>query len=437
MTYALYEKEKGTPRYVGETTSNLRKKLGVLKYSAKQENNWNSPLVRWINANEIEILLLEDDGQKEWWVEYLKYLGCNLLNNTTGCEDGNGDKKCEICGAGFTKNQVQGGVFTSHIKTKHGMSKQEYVIETKYDGEPPKCECGLCDETPRFHRGEFKTWASRKHMSHEWRKQKYIEKFGYPKCGYEECENKVEFRRGEPHKYCSNTCSGKDNGGFAQPEIQEKIKRVCKEKYGVKNPSELEEVKKKTGAKNLGNNPWAAMSESTRKETKQKISEWSKKMWEENKDEMKKKISKAHSDISEKKSRIAKKLRQNEEYVKNLTSSIAETLGSKEKSKPHKKFCDKLNLKEKGYKSEQQVGSYIVDELNEENNKIIEVFGDYVHANPEKFDPEDVIKLPGNTYKAKEKWEHDRKKIDWLEKQGYEVVILWSSDEISEAREKL
>ena len=79
----------------------------------------------------------------------------------------------------------------------------------------------------------------------------------------------------------------------------------------------------------------------------------------------------------------------------------------------------------------------IVDELNEENNKIIEVFGDYVHANPEKYDPDDIIKLPGNSYKAKEKWEHDGKKIDWLEEQGYEVIILWSSDEISEAREKI
>lgn len=59
-----------------------------------------------------------------------------------------------------------------------------------------------------------------------------------------------------------------------------------------------------------------------------------------------------------------------------------------------------------------------------------------VHANPEKYEAEDVIKLPGSSYKAKEKWEHDEKKINWLEEQGYDVIVLWSSDTVEEARVK-
>lgn len=408
MIYALYEEEKGIPRYVGESTSNLRKKLGVLKYGAKQENNWNSPLVRWINANEIEILLLEDDGQKEWWVEYLKYLGCNLLNNTTGCEEGKEDKTCEICGTGFTKNQVQGGVFTSHIKTKHGMSKRDYVIETKYDGEPPECECGYCGEIPDFYRGDLRKYAAKEHMTHEWQKKKYIEENGVPVCAKPGCQNETLWRRGDPTKFCSHECAGKHNGGFTQTETQEKIKHACKEKYGTENPSELEKVKKKISDAKKGINPWENVSDEKEKEWKQNIGDSVSKRWKD------------------------------KDYKHSVLNSISESVcDSSAKSKPHKEFCEKLNLKDKGYKSEQQLGGYIVDELNEEKGKVIEVFGDYVHANPEKYDADDIIKLPGSSYKAKEKWEHDRKKIDWLEKQGYEVVILWSSDQISEAREKL
>lgn len=58
-------------------------------------------------------------------------------------------------------------------------------------------------------------------------------------------------------------------------------------------------------------------------------------------------------------------------------------------------------------------------------------------TNPEKFHAEDEIRLPGNSYKAKEKWEHDEKKIDWLEEQGYKVVIFWASENIEQAKQKL
>jgi very-short-patch-repair endonuclease len=296
-------------------------------------------------------------------------------------------------------------MLTRHIRSEHDLTKKEYVIETEYDGEPPKCACGLCDKEPNFARGSFSEYAVG-HDSHEWQEEKYVEKYGQPTCEY--CGEEVGFRRGEPNKYCSQKCCGKDVGGFTQNETQEKIKRVCKEKYGVENPSELDEVKQKIGKQNKGNNPFADKTEEEMAAIKQKMSEASKEKWK------------------------------NPDFYEKTVAGIAESLNDpSEMSKPHKKFRKQLNLDHRGYDSEQQVGRYIVDELNEEEMKVIEVFGDYVHANPKQFNAEDEITLTGSCYTAKEKWKHDRKKIEWLEEQGYEVTVLWASDTEEQAKEKV
>lgn len=309
--------------------------------------------------------------------------------------------ECQICGESFTEAQYKGGVLTRHIKSEHGLTKKEYVVETEYGGTPPTCACALCDEEPHFARGSFSEYAIG-HDKHEWQEKKYVEKYGQPTCEY--CGGEVGFRRGEPNKYCSQKCCGKDVGGFTQDETQEKIKRVCKEKYGVENPSELDEVKQKIGKQNKGNNPFADKTEEEMADIKQKMSEGSKKSWQNKEEKL---------------------------------EAIANGLGKSGMSKPHKQLRESLDLEDRGFEPEQQVGRYVVDELNEDEMKIIEVFGDYVHANPERFDAEDEIKLPGNSYKAKDKWEHDGKKIEWLEEQGYEVTVLWASDTEEQAREKI
>ena len=67
-------------------------------------------------------------------------------------------------------------------------------------------------------------------------------------------------------------------------------------------------------------------------------------------------------------------------------------------------------------------------------DKIIEFNGDYWHANPEDYSPDDVMhygkshanKLGGDT--AKDVWAYDRKRIEMLEGMGYKVKVVWEKD---------
>lgn len=68
--------------------------------------------------------------------------------------------------------------------------------------------------------------------------------------------------------------------------------------------------------------------------------------------------------------------------------------------------------------------SYCVDCLDVNTKKIIEFYGDYWHANPNKFKETDLIKK--NT--AKKIWDHDHKKVKSLQDSGYKVLVVWESD---------
>lgn len=97
-------------------------------------------------------------------------------------------------------------------------------------------------------------------------------------------------------------------------------------------------------------------------------------------------------------------------------------------SKIHKLVKENLKLESKGFLSEQIVGDFIVDELNKEKKIIIEINGDYVHANPRKYKEFDIIRLANSKYTAKEKWEYDKKRKEYLESLGYRVIIIWEED---------
>lgn len=58
-------------------------------------------------------------------------------------------------------------------------------------------------------------------------------------------------------------------------------------------------------------------------------------------------------------------------------------------------------------------------------NLIVEVNGDYWHANPNKFSENDVI--GHKRMSASMIWKHDAKKISDLRQMGYEVVVVWES----------
>lgn len=68
------------------------------------------------------------------------------------------------------------------------------------------------------------------------------------------------------------------------------------------------------------------------------------------------------------------------------------------------------------------------------HTKIIEFNGDYWHANPKYYSPDEIMgftmrqntKYCGNL--AKDIWNYDKKKKDALEKIGYKVKVVWESD---------
>ena len=129
-----------------------------------------------------------------------------------------------------------------------------------------------------------------------------------------------------------------------------------------------------------------------------------------------------------------KQARKNPVFNKKLSSSFSK---NNRLTKIHKKIKQYLNLESLGYISEQSVGKYFVDELNENKKTIIEINGDYVHANPKMFSSSDIIKLPNSKYTAAEKWESDRQKLNALTSMGYSVITIWESDDLEEVKKKL
>lgn len=62
-------------------------------------------------------------------------------------------------------------------------------------------------------------------------------------------------------------------------------------------------------------------------------------------------------------------------------------------------------------------------------NKIIEFNGDFWHANPKKYSPEQKVGHPGKpTRTAQEIWDADQEKINVARNNGYEVMVVWEND---------
>lgn len=91
-----------------------------------------------------------------------------------------------------------------------------------------------------------------------------------------------------------------------------------------------------------------------------------------------------------------------------------------------KKDIETLGIKD--FISEEKIGNYVADEVNHKSKIIIEINGDYWHANPLKYREDEIIVYPKKAMKASDIWKRDEKKIDYFRKQGYQVIIIWESD---------
>lgn len=83
-------------------------------------------------------------------------------------------------------------------------------------------------------------------------------------------------------------------------------------------------------------------------------------------------------------------------------------------------------LRAYGFVGNRKIGRYIVDMLNINQRIIIEVYGDYWHANPLIYKGDAYIKAIRKT--AAQKWAYDTKRQRYLEKLGYKVYIIWEKD---------
>lgn len=131
-----------------------------------------------------------------------------------------------------------------------------------------------------------------------------------------------------------------------------------------------------------------------------------------------------------------KKLWQNDSFIENQLKNNRFFQGHRT-SKLHLKIREQLGLDKLGFNLEQNISKYFVDELNEEKKLIIEINGDYIHANPKIYKPGDEIILPGNSYLAKEKWEYDKIRKEYLESLGYTIFIIWESDNLDVKKNEL
>ena len=103
-------------------------------------------------------------------------------------------------------------------------------------------------------------------------------------------------------------------------------------------------------------------------------------------------------------------------------------------SKLHLNFKNKLEDNGiLGFKTESYIKSLhiSVDELNEDKKIIIEIFGNYWHANPAMYESTDEFNF-NKVLTASEIWEKDKSRISKLEALGYTVIVVWESDIVSD-----
>lgn len=116
-------------------------------------------------------------------------------------------------------------------------------------------------------------------------------------------------------------------------------------------------------------------------------------------------------------------------YWENLTPEQKQlkikSLLSGKYSKLELNFQNYLNVLKLDYVHSFYISRFQYDYKILNTNILIEIYGDYWHANPEKYKNNDIIHYPAKFIKAEDVWEKDKKKIELAKSNGYEVIVLW------------
>ena len=207
---------------------------------------------------------------------------------------------------------------------------------------------------------------------------------------------------------------------------KQKAQKTFHEKYGVSNPSQLEWVndkKKKTFSEHFGvDNVWKTKNYLSKLENifwdkyNMTISDCrslkAKETWSNKTDDEKRRwlLNSIHSDTSQ--------LKQLRGYNKSKLESKVEAVLSRLSITYTHTFLIKVSNRKR----------YFYDFYLKDYNLILEINGDYWHANPSIYKPDDLLHYRFKTVSAKEIWEKDKAKITEAMRRGYNLETIWESD---------
>lgn len=115
-----------------------------------------------------------------------------------------------------------------------------------------------------------------------------------------------------------------------------------------------------------------------------------------------------------------------EEYFRDLSGRMRKNLHGWT-SKLETKIQEILNDLNVEYINNKYLHGYNFDIIFP-NKCILEIQGDFWHANPNIYNANDILNFPKKKKIAKEIWKYDKKKKDTIEKHGYKVFYIWESE---------
>lgn len=317
-------------------------------------------------------------------------------------------------------------------------------------------------------------------MSEE-RKRSQLKKFTYfyncPICGNEFSLSSKEYNfKMKIDKVirltCSRSCSTKRQlqfipNSFSNPEIKEKIKNISMDRYGVDNPSKSniikDKIKKTFNEKYDGKHP-SQTDEIKNKKKKTCFDKYGSEYYFSSvvgKDVIKsiqfnkygdwytrneiKKYTTLNGLISEYGDTIGtekymalqrKKTKSLQNYIEKYGELDGRTLwertGNGRKSKLQLNVIDRLKLHFSDIEEEFLIQNPETKRCFSFDIKIknflIEVNGDYWHANPKLYSADDIIRKRNNSESVKETWKKDLIKKETAESMGFKVLYIWEYD---------
>lgn len=189
---------------------------------------------------------------------------------------------------------------------------------------------------------------------------------------------------------------------FQLPEVKRKINEVCLEKFGklrITNPEAISKARLEF--------PQEKKDEISRKR-KETISKWSEKR---------------KNDYHKMRGEITRN------FWKRVNDDFLNGRFLNQMNKVESKVSESLKYVGLEYKFSKFVSRRQFDFHVLGTNFLIEVQGDFWHANPSIYSLGEVLNLPGRGGTLVESiWENDRKKIKLAESKGYLVLQLWEND---------